>query len=296
MTLLTVTPYERRDRQTVLDLLYGSFQTHLHLDWYSAEYWLETMPLLRLAWKGSRLAGVMGASEPMFGTTWLRMIVVRDYLPTRVVLIALWDSLKRELRTQGLESAWLLIANDWLADFASVIGFRRRELVVTLHRRGDLLPVPRLTPFPITLRPAELEDVATMTRVDQAAFAPPWQLTHSDLWQATRQAAICTTAWDRDTMIGYQLSTRHREAGHLARLAVLPQTQGQGVGGALVHQMLATFLNRGVQTVTVNTQRSNEQSQRVYRAYGFERNGYDMPVWMQYLDDADHDADFEYDY
>jgi hypothetical protein len=32
--------------------------------------------------------------------------------------------------------------------------------------------------------------------------------------------------------------------------------------------------------MTVNTQITNVRSQHLYTGYGFERTGYDLPVWM----------------
>jgi ribosomal protein S18 acetylase RimI-like enzyme len=119
-----------------------------------------------------------------------------------------------------------------------------------------------------------------MTRVDHAAFSPPWQLSLSDLRQAMRLAASCTVATLDERIVGYQLSTRHRESGHLARLAVEPNLQGGGVGGAMLNRLLMYFHERSVHIVTVNTQETNTRSQRLYNYYGFFRNGYDLPVWV----------------
>jgi ribosomal protein S18 acetylase RimI-like enzyme len=277
-SMYTVTPYERRYRQIVLDLLYSSYQTHTHLDWYTVEHWLDNSPLtMRLAWNNARLVGVLGASEALFGAVWLRVIVVRDYLPTRVILAALWASLRQELTREQVQSVWILIGNDWLEEFVPGLGFEQAEMVITLRRRSNDIPTPRLTG--VQIRPVEAEDIDIITHIDQTAFVPPWQLTRADLWQASRIAATCTTAWLDERVVGYQLSTRHREAGHLARLAVLPEYQGKGIGGVLLHQMIKAFANHSIRTLTVNTQLTNHHSQHLYEHFGFQRNGYDMPVW-----------------
>jgi hypothetical protein len=41
----------------------------------------------------------------------------------------------------------------------------------------------------------------------------------------------------------------------------------------------ARYYTRRVRSLTVNTQLSNLRSQRLYSAYGFRRNGHDLPVW-----------------
>jgi [ribosomal protein S18]-alanine N-acetyltransferase len=282
MTILNVTPYERRYRQAVLDLLYNSYQTHVHLDWYTTEQWLDHFSApVRLVWQEKALMGVMGCSEPLYDTSWIRLILIRDRAPTRAVLMALWESMKKALAEINVISAWLLVSNDWMLDHTSALGFEHEEMVVTLRRKSVELPPPR--PTTLTIRAAEMEDIDRMTEVDQTAFQAPWQLSRSDLWYASRVGAIVTTAWHKGEMVGYQLSTRHRDAGHLARLAVLPTYQGQGVGGALVRHMIESFASRSVRIVTVNTQLSNVRSQHLYETYHFRRNGYDMPVWKMAL-------------
>ena len=80
-------------------------------------------------------------------------------------------------------------------------------------------------------------------------------------------------------IIGYQVCTLYRDGAHLARLAVHPGYQGRGIGSVLLNDVLRRFFKRRVYTMTVNTQVSNHRSQHLYQRYGFERNGYDLPVW-----------------
>jgi ribosomal-protein-alanine N-acetyltransferase len=132
----------------------------------------------------------------------------------------------------------------------------------------------------ITVRLVRAEDLPTLAQVDQAAFAPPWQMTFSELRQAERVSAICTVALYQERIVGYQLSTLYFDGAHLARLAVLPEMQGKGIGGLLLSDVLRYFSRRGVFVMTVNTQSSNEVSQRLYMRFGFRHNGYNLPVWM----------------
>lgn len=278
MFALTLTPYERRHRQAVLDLIDTTTLYHTHLDWYSIDQWLDTQAgLVVLAWQGRRLAGMMGLSVPMGNTTWIRLLAVRYDAPTREILRALWEDALKTLHVMNVRSVALLIAQDWLAYYTPQFNMNLVETIVTLKRSGGDLPQKRNnTPI---LRPAELEDIDAMAAIDQAAFIPPWQLTAHDLRAAFRMASSCKVSYLDGEMVAYQLSTRHGENGHLARLAVLPQVQGIGVGGTLLHELIRGFMTRGVRTITVNTQLSNIRSQRLYGYYGFRRNGFDLPVW-----------------
>jgi ribosomal-protein-alanine N-acetyltransferase len=168
---------------------------------------------------------------------------------------------------------------DWPVEYVGEMGFTFREEVVTLRRVDQNAP-PNMKPADLIIRLARAEDLPMMAQVDQAAFSPPWQMTLSEIRQAERISANCTVAISQEQIVGYQLSTLYFDGSHLARLAVAPNMQGKGVGSALLSDALRTFARRGVFSMTVNTQSSNEVSQRLYLRYGFRHNGYNLPVWM----------------
>lgn len=278
MFTLAVSTYERRHRDAVLDLVYDHIQSHTHLDWYMVDEWLDHHAgAISLAWQNRRLMGVMGFSIPQDDTVWMRLLAIRDTAPTRDVVRALWEDARVMLTAQAVKSASLLMFADWLGAYTTEFGMQQIEMVVTMKRNGGDLPRQRnIQPI---LRPAEYEDLPLMIRIDHAAFAPPWRLAPDDLRAALRIASSCKLAYVDGRIVGYQLSTRYDDNGHLARLAVLPDVQGIGVGGALLHDLVRNFTVRRVRVMTVNTQLSNLRSQRLYSAYGFRRNGYDLPVF-----------------
>lgn len=274
-----VTRYERRNYRDVLELIYSQQYIHTHFDWYTAERWLDlqSVPVL-LAWEGTEVIGVMGVSDPLNGASWMRLLALRDDVDRDAVTRSLWDIMRESLRKAGVKTVWILMANDWVQEHLWVFGAQQVETIVTLRRVTSEMPPQRN--HEITIRSANPEaDLVEITRIDHAAFKAPWQLSQADLRQAMRVASSCTLALANDVIVGYQLSTRHRESGHLARLAVEPRLHGQGVGGALLHTLLPQFHARGVDVMTVNTQNSNVHSQRLYHYYGFRRNGYDLPVY-----------------
>jgi ribosomal-protein-alanine N-acetyltransferase len=224
----------------------------------------------------------MAASKPLQGTSWLRLIAVGNAVPAEATLPLLWDQVAAALRAQSCHTVMVLVAEQWLPDHLKAMGFAFHEEIITLQRQGSALPEHQ--PFPVTIRPAEQVDEEAMIAVDHQAFNPPWQMTTEELHQAMRIAYSCTIARRAGEIVGYQISTRHRSDGHLARLAVSPQVQGLGIGSALLHDLIQRLHKRGVTGLTVNTQRSNIRSQRVYTRYGFLPTGYDLPVWARQLE------------
>ena len=276
----TITPYTKRDRHLVHDLIFRSYRAHTHLDWQETDQWLETDGLsVRLAWQYGKLIGVLGASVPMEGTCWMRLAAISDSADAAPVFALLWESLSAELRERGVHTVALLMLRDWLTPLITPLGFRYVEEIVTLRRADQPLPPPT-TPGEWSLRQARPEDIPAVAQVDQAAFKAPWQMTLAEVRQAARVSAYCTVAVRCDQILGYQLSTMYFDGAHLARLAVDPAAQGMGIAASLVADLIRRFARRSVFTVTVNTQSSNTRSQQLYERFGFRRNCYDLPVWM----------------
>jgi len=279
---IDIVSYERRYRSEVRDLLYGSYRSHSHLDWHDTDFWLDRMEApIRLARIDGRLVGMMATSEPLNDTSWLRLAAVADDMQPAPVLRALWAALQPELNDLDIRQVAILILRDWVVRHLPEMGFTYAEDIVTLRRTAQTLPPPAESS--ISIRMAHPQDLDRIVEIDQAAFGAPWQLSLYELRQADRVAAIATVATQNELVLGYELTTLHLESAHLARLAVHPEAQRHGVGAALLHDLISRINRRGIRGITVNTQASNIRSQQLYQRFGFERNGYDLPVWMANL-------------
>lgn len=281
----TMTPYQRRHRSAIRDLLSRAEFSHTHLDWQETEAWLEdAQPPLRLGWMRGRLIGVLAASElivsepPAAGACWMRLAGVTDGYDPVQILSLLWQPLRAEMHDLGVRECDFLMIRQWTEDAARTMGFTPVEQIITLSRDDSRQP-QAVEVEGLHLRPAYGDDLAALIAVDHEAFVPPWRMTPNDLKHAMNAASICKVATVEREIVGYQISTLYFDGAHLARLAVRPAWQGHHVGGALVSDMIRHFGRRGVYAMTVNTQGSNQLSQRLYRRFGFTHNGYDLPVW-----------------
>ncbi len=275
---ITIAPYTRQNRYELLRLIQSEHRLHIHLDWHSVDEWIAdpAIPMF-LAWINAELVGAMAASAPQGDTAWLRLIVFRRDVEPEKLLAALWPPLQERLINLDVELASVLILYPWLAPHLATLGFTFHEEIVTLRWQGASIPPPRRKD--IHIRHVAWRDAKLAIPVDHAAFAPLWQLDLDSLQQAAHSAASFTLAELDNRIVGYQLSTLYHEGAHLARLATLPEVQGSGVGGALVGDMIQQYIRRNVAGITVNTQQSNAQSLRLYRRYGFDFTGLNMPVW-----------------
>lgn len=277
-TNLTITPFERRYQDAVDRLIFHNYQVHTHLDWFEPHDWLNRFPVpVRLAWQNRQLVGLMALSNPLNGGAWLRIVALHDRAPAYLILKSLWEDMLPELHALGVGRVSVLIARSWIKSHLRDLQFRFAEDVITLQRSSQGLPDPPETA--VQVRGLYPDDLKRVTEVDQAAFSPPWQMTIEEIREAQRVAQFCTVAEHEGQILGFQISTFYQGNAHLARLAVDPQCQGQGVGSALLYHMLRRCQQQRMIHITVNTQAGNLRSQRLYRRFGFLRNSYDLPVW-----------------
>ena len=281
-TRTQVTRYQRQHRRALLDLAFSSPWTHKQLDWYEASDWtaLDDAQIF-LAWQGKSLAGYLGLSGVMRGHAWIRLLGIRHGAGPFAVLQALWRAAEAHCHAAGTSSAAILITSGWLAGYVPKLGFAHHDDIVTLNHVGALPPLPRAS---VIVTPAELEHLPAIIAIDKAAFRAPWQLPARDLRQAFRQATVAAIAQINGGIAGYQFTTRHHDVGHLARLAVAPAHQGVGVASALLHSLLDQARGFKLDCFSVNTQRSNLPSLRLYQRFGFVRSGPAYQVWRKRLD------------
>lgn len=281
-TRLHVTVYERRHRRALLNLTWSSPWTHKHLDWYGTGQWIDRDEvLIVLAWDGDQLVGYLGLSPPLEGHCWVRLLGISSGSMPGAIVRELWQHAETYCKQRKVSTVLMLMASSWCSKYMPRLGFAYLDDIITLNHFGAL--TTPLSPLSINVISAENEHLMEIAEIDRQSFLPPWHLSTRDLRHALRIAANTTVAVLGGKIAGYQISTRHDEVVHLARLAVLPAHQGSGVGTALLAQLLDNSSRQGINTVSVNTQLTNLPSQRLYQRLGFIRSGFDIEVWQKPL-------------
>ena len=77
------------------------------------------------------------------------------------------------------------------------------------------------------------------------------------------------TRGPENTLVGFSLFGLGSHAAYLQRLAVDPDIWGNGIGSELVRRGLNWARRWRAQTVSVNTQSSNQRALRLYQKLGF---------------------------
>lgn len=192
----------------------------------------------------------------------------------------LWEPLRALLRARGLRHVLHLGATDWIVGPLQRAGFHITDSLVTLER-GVGIERAGEGQGPARLRGPRTDDIDALLALDTLAFEPPWRLTRSDLIGFMLTGGHFVVAELDGRPMGYAFSDVHLEVGQLARLAVHPARQRQGIGSQLLTDSLAFCRRAGARTFTLNTQESNAASRLLYARHGLRVVGGGTPV-MEY--------------
>ncbi|HSO26740.1 MAG TPA: GNAT family N-acetyltransferase [Anaerolineales bacterium] len=276
---LTVRKAVLADRQNLANLIHFETHVHRHLDWRSPLDWLGYEPYVVAEYRGKIVAALACPPDPPH-VAWIRLFAVAGATPLDLAWRVLFPLVEETiLSTDPVAKVTGIPLQNWMADLLSENGFVHSHDVVMLNWGSGQLPPERHTPNGF-IRPMTLDDLACVWEVDQAAFVPEWQNSLESLELAFRQAAVATVFEQDGALYGYQISTPTPVGGHLARLAVHPAMQRQGVGYSLVRDVLGQFNRRGARRVTVNTQHNNHTSLALYQQVGFRQTNERYPVYQ----------------
>ncbi|MHB1131272.1 MAG: GNAT family N-acetyltransferase [Chloroflexota bacterium] len=235
---------------------------------------------------------VIGSNEYVIGSRWRRRaeIVSVEYLKA--------GTCRRQLLQRLLDEAYrfeakLVVVSG--AEQAEKPGFYRSEgfsvvdEIVRYQRQG----VQVEQPTGLCARRLAPSDRLELLSVDHEAF--PWLWWNSDeefTWYLGLPGVEAHVALSEGRIVGYTGFTITGLQGHLDRLAVHPNFQGNGLGKQLVLLTLDRMAQRGVVRVALTTQVANHRSARLYHSLGFVRTNLRFPLygrWLTKAGDSDDD-------
>ncbi|MBN2547877.1 MAG: GNAT family N-acetyltransferase [Anaerolineales bacterium] len=277
LAVRTATP---EDIQSLANLIHFDSFVHRHLDYRPPLSWVGERPFPLLCHDGEIVAALACPTDPPH-VAWIHLFAASYQITPDRAWDRLWTAGLEQLAEDSIVSCAAAIPlHEWFEKLLKKSRFERTHAIVMLRwNHGAPLPKAYL-PTGAILRPMTPEDLPEVQVVDKTAFVPVWQNSLVCLEYALRQAAVATVVALGEHVVAYQISTATPMGGHLARLAVLPELQGQGIGYALVRDLLAAFEQSGAQTVTVNTQQKNEPSLAIYRKAGFQLTGEQYPIYQ----------------
>ena len=112
------------------------------------------------------------------------------------------------------------------------------------------------------------EDGSTLAALEAASFGEPWS-------PKTLSSALCDghyvvlLARDGSTPVGYVLGWGVGEEAEFARVGVLAERRGHGIGAQLTRAILKEFGARGARVVFLEVRESNLAARHLYESCGF---------------------------
>ncbi|MBN1303814.1 MAG: GNAT family N-acetyltransferase [Anaerolineales bacterium] len=248
-----------------------------HLDWCSPLEWLGVPDYWVIEKNGSVQAVLACPQEPP-QIAWIRLFAYSGLMNMNKAWSLLWGHAREYFSQFGNVCVAAICSQGWFRVLLEQNGFITRQQIILLERRGRFPVQPHVAPE-ITIRPMMVEDLPGVVHTDKAAFSPLWQHTQSSFEMAFPQAVLATAALHNDRVIGYQISTQTPSGAHLARLAIVPEFQRQGIGRALIADLVDKLRKRAINRLTVNTQSDNLASLALYGQAGFVRTGEQYSVY-----------------
>jgi [ribosomal protein S18]-alanine N-acetyltransferase len=170
----------------------------------------------------------------------------------------------------------------WLTDALPAAGFTLTERV-QFFRLAPLTPHSSPHPHPsstVQLSPLQPSDLNRVAQLDAEAFDPLWHFGPKALWELLFTCRL-QVALENERLVGYTAVALNGHTAYLVRIAVHPTMQGHGIGRLLLHDAIDYARSNRATELSLNTQISNERSQRLYRSFGFEPTRQSVTVFTQ---------------
>lgn len=143
---------------------------------------------------------------------------------------------------------------------------------------------------PLVIGRLTADSLPEVLEIERASYRAPWSVSMFTLELAKPQA-ISLGAWISGHLGGYAVAAPYDGVWHLLNLAVAPARRRDGVGWALLGELVrrleeAAILTSGQVRMTLEVRRSNVGAQELYRRAGFLEAG----VRPRYYGDNGEDA------
>lgn len=268
-----------QDIHTLANLIHFDSFVHRHLDYRPPLDWVGDFPFNVYREKNRIQAALACPPDPPH-IAWIRLFAVAYHIQIAKAWDLLWRTTYEQIQEKSeVRFIAAIPFQNWFAQLLERQKFEIAQQILMLSWENDSQSnIPGTNK--IHIRAMALDDMDAVTNIDNKAFTPLWQISGEYLQIAYHQSNIATVAEIDGNICGFQISTATSGGGHLARLAVIPSRQGQGIGSALLHDLIHQFKRRGATTITVNTQEDNHASLSLYKKAGFDSTGEKYPVYV----------------
>jgi ribosomal-protein-alanine N-acetyltransferase len=123
-----------------------------------------------------------------------------------------------------------------------------------------------------TLRGLAFEDIETIGRLENELFptdAWPLEMFYTEFFQPDTRRYIVAEV--DGSAVGYAGVMVIDTTADIQTIGVLPRFEGQGIGRAMLRELLDEARRRGAETVMLEVRADNPRAQQLYARFGFEQ-------------------------
>ena len=138
----------------------------------------------------------------------------------------------------------------------------------------------------MNIRPANENDIKTLTEIDEICFSSPWSEKSFTDEIMNNNVAMYLVAEVAGKVVGYAGLWVILEEGHITNVAVHPDFRGKGLAKKLLTELLAAAEEAGANIYTLEVRASNESAIALYESFNFKSVG----LRKKYYEDNGEDA------
>lgn len=122
----------------------------------------------------------------------------------------------------------------------------------------------------VSFRPMTEADLDAVLKIEYAAFSHPWTRgTFADGLKSYE----CWVMFEGSQQVGHGVIQLILDEAHLLNITVKPESQGRGLGLALLEHLMKRAYEKGGMECFLEVRASNGPAYRLYERYGFNEIG-----------------------
>ena len=138
----------------------------------------------------------------------------------------------------------------------------------------------------MNFRLMNLNDVPAIVEIEHEAFTAPWSAEAFRNELTNNLFAKYMVLEHEGAIVGYGGMWLIIDEAHVTNIAIRERHQGQGLGKALLRELMITAHFLGARRMTLEVRVSNERAQSLYRKMGFAPSGVRPNYYSDNLEDA----------
>lgn len=163
-------------------------------------------------------------------------------------------------------------------------GFEPVEDIVYFRKPDVRAPAPGNR---LHLEPLQFGEIPRLMALERRVFPWLWLYGEDEWFMITMLTGVETNlAYLDGQLVGYETHTVRNTHGHLDRIGIDPDLQGQGLGEELLRHAIRRIGELGGRDIGLSTQRANRRAQRLYEKYRFRDSGRNQRFFGRVLEES----------